>query len=93
MLLIDKSRVYVFMHQTDARGVDGFTRLAEWVSEQEEKVQISFAELLDGATRDKLIEKMVTLASEMKDSGMDPVAEATAAVAKDVDVEEETAEP
>lgn len=88
-----RARVYAFIHQTDTKGEDGFTRLAKWVSEQEERVQISFSELLDGATRDKLIEKMVTLASEMKDSGMDPVAEATAAVAKDSVVEEMIVNP
>jgi hypothetical protein len=76
------ARVYAFMHQTDAKGADGFSRLVAWVAAQDEKVQASFADLLDGATREKLAEKMEVLADEMKTAGMDPVAEATTAAAK-----------
>jgi ribosomal protein S12 methylthiotransferase accessory factor YcaO len=76
------ARVYAFLHQTDAKGTDGFSRLVAWVAEQEEKVQASFATLLDGATREKLTEKMGILADEMKAAGMDPVAEATTAATK-----------
>jgi len=81
---------YEFCHRD---GSDGFRKVVEWVATLDDKVQQDFLDLLSGSTRDTLITEMEGVVAKMKAEGMDPVAEATAAVSKDVDVEEEIVKP
>jgi hypothetical protein len=86
-------KVYEFMHQG---GREGFAALVVWASEQDDKVQQSFLDLLSGGQRSQLTAEMEAVAAKMTAEGMDPVAEATAAVAKKaeaVPVEEVISEP
>ena len=70
---------YEFCHRD---GSDGFRKVVEWVATLEEKGQQSFLDLLSGSARDTLTAEMEQVVAKMKDSGMDPVAEATAVTAK-----------
>jgi len=81
---------YEFCHR-DGRG--GFRQVVEWVATLDEKAQQAFLDLLSGATRDTLTAEMEGVVAKMKTAGMDPIAEAAAAVSKDVGVEEEIVKP